>query len=524
VTEALNLPSPCVLLLVGPGAAGKSTWAATHFPAGCVVGSDQLRALVGTGEDDLTASADAFVLLDEIVAKRLRRRLTTVIDTLGLDAERRERWRALARQHDLPCMAVAFDTPPAQCRERNRTRAKRIPADVLTGQLRAWAKTRELLAAEGPVIQAVPPTQAAQSTQVGQVTDVRVTDVGRVRVVPEAFVDAAAASRRQRERPSDLSTDLRFGLHLGQFTFTGAAGPQSGGAAAIASGVRRIAQAAEEAGFDAIYLLDHFRQIPQLGRPWEDFLESYTTLAYLAACTERVRLGALVTGITYRNIPHLGKIIATLDVLSQGRAICGLGLAWFKQEHLAYGWDFPAVNDRYALLEDALRLLPLLWGKGSPRFEGRKITVPEAICYPRPLQEHVPIIVGGGGERRTLRLAAEHADAANVFGDLATVRHKAAVLREHNARAGRSTRLTHLSTALVGEDDRHVNALVERHRRRNQDPARYAVEVNAGTIEDHIGRCRELAEAGVSEVIFRLPDLTDPGPLHRFANIIAAFR
>ena len=105
-------------------------------------------------------------------------------------------------------------------------------------------------------------------------------------------------------------------------------------------------------------------------------------------------------------------------MLSGGRAVCGLGLAWFAAEHRAYGWEFPPVGDRYALLEDALRLLPLLWGPGGPPFDGRVLDVPEALCYPRPLQEHVPIMVGGGGERRTLRLAARYADAANVFGDV----------------------------------------------------------------------------------------------------------
>jgi F420-dependent oxidoreductase-like protein len=495
VDEALNLPSPCVVVLVGPGAAGKSTWAAAHFPADSVVSSDRLRALVGTGEDDVAASTDAFALLDEVVSRRMARRLTTVIDTLGLDAERRAGWLALARRHDLPCVAVAFDTPPAECRARNRARAKRIPADVLAGQLRTWAGTRDELAGEG--------------------FD-RVLAPRPVRVVPEAFVTAPGAARRQQEDP----TGLRFGLHIGEFRFPG-------GPAAAAGRLGEIAAAAEAAGFDALYVMDHFRQIPQLGRAWDDFLESYTTLAYLAARTERVRLGALVTGVTYRNVAHLGKIVATLDVLSGGRAVCGLGLTWFAAEHAAYGWRFPAAGERYALLEDALRLLPLLWGPGSPAFQGRVLTVPEAACYPRPLQEHVPVIVGGGGERRTLRLAARYADAANVFGDPDTVRHKAAVLRAHCADAGRDpdqVAVTHLSAALVGADDRHVGELVGRLRPRRQDPARYAASVNAGTVEDHVGRFRELAEAGASEVMVRLPDLTGPEPLDRFAKVIAAFR
>jgi F420-dependent oxidoreductase-like protein len=484
-----------VVVLAGPGAAGKSTWAAAHFPAECVVSSDRLRAMAGAGPDDVSASADAFALLDEIVRARLSRKLTTVIDTLGLDTQRRTGWLALARRHGLPCVAVAFDTSPAECRARNRARRGRIPADVLSAQLRSWAAVRDLLPAEGfdRVLAPLP-----------------------VRVVPEAFATANVAARRQQAEP----TGLRFGLHLGSFTFPG-------GTPATAAALREIAAGAEAAGFGAIYVMDHFRQIPQVGRPWDDFLESYATLNYLAACTSTIRLGALVTGITYRNVAHLGKIIATLDVLSGGRAVCGLGIAWHGAEHTAYGWEFPPVAERYHLLEDALRLLPLLWGPGAPSFEGTVLTVPEAICYPRPLQEHVPIVVGGGGERRTLRLAARYADAANVLGDTATVAHKAAVLRAHCAQAGRDpgqVALTHLSTALVGDDDEHVAQLVDRLRPRRRDPAWYAASVNAGTVADHIGRFRELAEAGVQEVMIRLPDLDSGAGLERIAKVISAFR
>lgn len=489
----LTLPSPCVVVLVGPGASGKSSWAAEHFPADSVVSSDRLRTVVGAGEDDIAASTDAFTLLEQIVAVRLGRGLTTVIDTLGLDTDRRLGWLALARRHGLPCVAVAFDTPAAECRARNRGRAKRIPADALSAQLRSWRAVRERLAAEGfdDVLTPQP-----------------------VRVVAAPFATSAAAAVRQQEQ----RVGLRFGLHLSAFAF-------DGGTPATAARLREIAAGAEEAGFDAIYVMDHFRQIPQVGRAWDNFLESYTTLAYLAACTERVRLGALVTGITYRNVAHLGKIVATLDVLSGGRAVCGLGLAWFKAEHTAYGWDFPPTGRRYALLEDALRLLPLLWGPGSPAFEGEVLSVPEASCYPRPLQERIPIVVGGGGERRTLRLAARYADAANVRGDLDTVRHKASVLREHCASAGRDPiELTHLCTALVGADDREVAGLVDRLRPRRQDAPTYAATVNAGTVDDHIGRFRELAEAGVTEVMVGLPDLTTPEPLTHMAKVISAFR
>jgi alkanesulfonate monooxygenase SsuD/methylene tetrahydromethanopterin reductase-like flavin-dependent oxidoreductase (luciferase family) len=260
--------------------------------------------------------------------------------------------------------------------------------------------------------------------------------------------------------------------------------------------------------------MDHFRQIPQVGRAWDDFLESWTTLGYLAACTTRVRLGTLVSGITYRNVAHLGKIAATLDVLSGGRAVCGVGLAWFEAEHKAYGWPFPSVGDRYALLEDALQLLPVLWGPGNKPFHGRVLDVPDTTCYPRPLQERLPLLVGGSG-RRTLRLASKYADAVNVFGDVATVRERAAYVR---SLTDRPVEITHLSTTLVGAD---VGALVERLRPRNQNPARYAATVNAGTVDDHIGRFRELAEAGVTEAIISIPDFDT---LDDVGRVIAAFR
>ena len=254
--------------------------------------------------------------------------------------------------------------------------------------------------------------------------------------------------------------------------------------------------------------MDHLLQIPQVGREWEDMLESYTTLGFLAGVTREIRLGTLVTGITYRNLAHLAKIIATLDVLSEGRALCGLGAAWFEREHELYGWGLPPRAERYALLEDALELLPLMWGAGSPRFEGRTITVAEATCYPRPLQERIPILVGGSGERKTLRLVARHADACNLFGDPDTVRRKVAVLHEHCATERRdpaAVRVTHLAAARVIADGEP-----------REGPG-------AATVEEHIGRYRELAEAGVQTAIVGLGDAAGPDSVRRFADVVAAF-
>ena len=312
---------------------------------------------------------------------------------------------------------------------------------------------------------------------------------------------------------------LRFGLQIPRYNV-------EGGAGALRQQLPAVARAAEAAGFTSLWVMDHVVQIPQMGREWEDMLDSWTTLSFLAAHTERIRLGTLVTGVTYRNLAHLGKIAATLDVLSGGRLVMGLGAAWFQREHRLYGWPFPPLAQRYAMLTDALELLPLLWGPGAPRFEGRTVTVDEAICYPRPLQERVPLLVGGSGEQRTLRLVAQYADACNLFGDVETVTRKVAVLRKHCADVGRDpadVKVTHLSTVLVGADADEVARRVDARKPASASTEAYAAAVNAGTVGDHIGRFRELAEAGVQTAIVSLADLDGPAPVEQLADVISAF-
>jgi F420-dependent oxidoreductase-like protein len=472
----LRLPDPCLVVLVGATGSGKSRWAGEWFGPDQIVSSDRLRAAVGTGERDQRASRDAFEVLDLIVEKRMGRGLTTVIDSTGLERARRDAWRTLAERHGLPAYAVVFDVPAALVRERNRARGTPVPGKVVTAQLRESAGIAERLAAEGFA---------------------GVHPAGPVMLVPPAFATAPAAATRQKEDPMTLE----FGLQVSRFDWPGHP-------ATTAATLAEVARAAEDAGFKSLWVMDHFLQIPQIGREWEDMLEGYTALGYLAGVTERIRLGTLVTGITYRNIAHLAKIVATLDVVSGGRAVCGIGAAWFEREHKLYGWELPPRSERYARLEDALELLPLMWGPGSPRFEGRTITVEAATCYPRPLQEHVPILVGGSGERRTLRLVARHADGCNIFGDPDTVRHKLAVLRGHCEAEGRdpsAIEVTHLAPATV------VDSPDSREGR------------GAATVEEHVGRYRELAEAGVQTAIVGLGDAKGPQSVERFAEVIAAF-
>jgi F420-dependent oxidoreductase-like protein len=346
--------------------------------------------------------------------------------------------------------------------------------------------------------------------------DVVLTEATRVRTAPAHVAREAAHADRQRATP----IGLRFALQVPTFDWPG-------GAAETRSVLAAIGRTAEDAGFESIWLMDHYRQIPMFGPAWHDMLECYTALTFLAAHTERVRLGALVTGIAQRPVAHLGKVIATLDVVSGGRASCGLGVGWFAAENRALGVAFPPLAERYALLEDALQFLPQFWGKGTPTFEGRVLQVPEALCYPRPLQEHVPILVGGNGQRRTLRLAAQYADACNIIGEADVVARKVDVLQAHCADVGRppeSVEVTQLSTTLIGKDTRELSGLLERWRPRRTSAEHYAARVNAGTVPDQIGRFRALAQAGVQTAIVSFPDLVDVEPIERFRDVIDAFR
>jgi F420-dependent oxidoreductase-like protein len=461
----VRLPTPSLVVLVGPSGAGKSTWAQRWFRHDQIVSTDALRGLVGEGEHDQRAGTDAFAVLDLVLERRLERGLLTVIDSLGLDAARRRAWRDLAARHGTDAHAVVFDTPAEECRRRNKRRGDPVPTKVLSAQLASHAEQRAGVETEGFAA---------------------VHAAGPVRLVPRDLYDAPADEARQRSDPVRLA----FGLQLPRFTW-------SGGREELAPRLAAIGRAADDAGFESMWVMDHFIQIPQAGREWEDMLDSWTTLAFLAAHTERVRLGTLVTGITYRNVAHLGKIVATLDVLSGGRAICGVGAAWFEREHRAYGWEFPPARKRLDMLEDALQLLSLMWGPGAPPFTGAVIEAAETVCYPRPLQDHVPILVGGAGEKRTLRLVAQYADACNLFGDVATVARKVEVLHHHCADVGRDPSeitVTHLSS--VRSDD---------------------------APDDLIGRYRELADAGVQTAIVNMANLDGPDAVDAFAGVVAAF-
>jgi len=227
---------------------------------------------------------------------------------------------------------------------------------------------------------------------------------------------------------------VKFGLQISSFTWPG-------GAAAIGPTLARVVRTADQVGFDSIWVMDHFFQIRGLGPPEAPMLEGMTALGFMAANSERARLGLMVGGIHYRPPGVWIKATTTLDVLSGGRAWFGIGAAWNEEESTALGFRFPPLRDRFEMLEETLQMAHAMWSGGSgsgQNHAGRQFTAtrllnsPQAISRPR-----IPIMIGGGGERKTLRLVAQYADACNVFGDGPRIAHKYAVLREHCERLGR---------------------------------------------------------------------------------------
>jgi alkanesulfonate monooxygenase SsuD/methylene tetrahydromethanopterin reductase-like flavin-dependent oxidoreductase (luciferase family)/predicted kinase len=479
-------PDPVLVVLVGAAGSGKTTWAAANFAANQIVSSDALRATVGQDEADLGASTDAFSLLRQIVEMRAQRRLTTVIDTLGFDADLRAAVRQLGLAYRLPVHVVVFDAPVKLLRAWNRQRTKAVPARVIDEQARRMA---EMV----PAVEAEPFDQH--------------------HVIRQAPMQDRTSPGQSPTNAGPSGSRVRFGLHLSTFPWP---------AAEHRARLTEVAQAAEAAGFDSLWAMDHFRQIPQIGRAWDDMHEVMPLLAHLAAVTERVTVGSLVAAVTHRNIAVFGKAMASLDVLSGGRAVCGVGLGWFAAEHAGYGIEFPPVKDRYRLLEDALRSLPILWGKGAPAFEGNVFSAAELMAYPRPLAGRVPLLVGGGGERRTLRLAAQYADACNLFGSAEQVAHKVKVLHQHAHELGRDPsgiEVTHLTTVIAGTTPRQ---LAENIAAMPKSPQR-ANTIRTGTVVDQARSIQELFNAGATHQIVSTPVMT-PEHLEVLGTVISESR
>lgn len=289
---------------------------------------------------------------------------------------------------------------------------------------------------------------------------------------------------------------MKYGLEINEFDW-------SGGPAAMGKHLADIGRRAEAAGFHSIWVWDHFIQL----RRWQDpLLEGWLMLAYLAAATERIKLGTLVTGVTYRYPAVLVKQASTLDVLSGGRSYFGVGAAWNEREHAAFGVRFPPIAERFEMLEELLQITHRAWSGETGPFTGRRTRLTEQMDSPPPVQQpHPPILIGGGGERKTLKLVARYADATHqTSADPAVLRHKFDVLRRHCETEGR-------------DYDR-----IERYSGLHLKPVRG----QAGPIADAstlLERADALAEAGSQGAFIVLPRLADSDSIERFgAEVIAA--
>lgn len=223
-----------------------------------------------------------------------------------------------------------------------------------------------------------------------------------------------------------------LGLQIPNFTYPGVAPDR------LFERVAAQAVTAEQAGFDTVFVMDHFFQLPMLGRPDQEMFESYTLLAALAARTERVRLGTLVTGVTYRQPALLAKAVTALDVISGGRALLGIGAAWFDMEHEALGFEFPPLGVRYEHLVDALEICRGMFTQRSTTYSGTHHAVTDAFNAPGPINGDIPILIGGQGERKTFRLAAQYAQELNTTANFIDLPRKLDALQGHLDDLGRS--------------------------------------------------------------------------------------
>jgi F420-dependent oxidoreductase-like protein len=253
---------------------------------------------------------------------------------------------------------------------------------------------------------------------------------------------------------------IKLGLQIPNFSY-------STGVAELFPTVIAQAQEAEAVGFDSVFVMDHFYQLPGLGTPDEPMLEAYTALGALSTATERVQLGTLVTGNTYRNPALLAKAITTLDVTSQGRAVLGIGTGWFELEHDSLGYEFGTFTDRFNKLNEALQIiLPMIKGE-RPTFAGEYYRVTDAMAEPR-FRDHIPLMIGGSGEKKTIPLAAKYFDHLNVITGFDELPRKVAVVKERCEAIGRDPATLETSMLVMALiDDKATEDLIPENLRRN---------------------------------------------------------
>jgi F420-dependent oxidoreductase-like protein len=307
-----------------------------------------------------------------------------------------------------------------------------------------------------------------------------------------------------------------FGYHMPSFTFPGVAREE------LFDQVVGLARSAESAGFEQVTVMDHFYQIAVVGKEEEPMLDGYVTLAALARETSRVRLATMVTGVTYRNPALVAKMITTLDVISKGRIICGIGAAWNESEHIGYGIDFPPIRERMDRLDEALTILKLMFTEERPSFAGTYYRIDRALNNPRPLQPGGPkILVGGGGEQRTLRLVARHADMSHWFGSLADIKRKSEILDRYCEEEGRdpaSITKTMGSPVVLVENEGDAKTVMERM------PPERRVMFTPATPEQAAEILQDYIAVGIQGFTLNNPTLRTPEEFDRARRMIKAVK
>ncbi|HEY6759489.1 MAG TPA: LLM class F420-dependent oxidoreductase [Baekduia sp.] len=313
------------------------------------------------------------------------------------------------------------------------------------------------------------------------------------------------------------SPTFRAGLQIPNFNLPGAE------PADLLERLTAIAHAAESSGFDSLYVMDHLHQIRGVGPEENWMLEGPTTLGALAARTSRIHLGLMVGGITYRNPALMAKITTTIDVLSGGRAILGIGAAWNDSEHKAYGYEFPPLKVRFELLEDGLRIMRAMFTEERATVQGTHSHVDQAYNNPK-VRGDIPILIGGSGEKKTLRLVAQYADASNVFGDVERIKHLMGVIDAHCADVGRDPSeisRTKLATLVLGDTQAEAEAKVAPMREAIDPDSfnRLALYGDRDSVAEQLAANRE---AGLTGVIVNMPEVSDLDQVKAAGELIAA--
>jgi len=308
-----------------------------------------------------------------------------------------------------------------------------------------------------------------------------------------------------------------FGFHMPNYTYPSVPDDR------LFDHVIEQARAAEEAGFDLVTVMDHFYQINGVGPENAPMLEAYTTLSALATQTKRVKLGTLVTGVTYRNPALLAKQVTALDVVSKGRAILGIGAAWNENEHVGYGLEFPPIARRMDRLEEAVTIARLMFTEERPSFEGKHYRIERALNVPRPIQKGGPqILIGGGGEKRTLRILAKHGDIGHWFGGpLEELKRKKGVFEDHCAAVGRNPSDVMLTLGvgiILVKDEREAKPLLDRI------PPERRPMIRALNVEQAAEFLRPYIDAGFGGFTLNNPTLPTPEAIGRAGELIKLVR